>query len=418
MISGLRVDARGLALAIYAPTGVSMIGIGAITPLIPLTALALGGSVADAAALVSLVAVGAVVGALPAGALAARFGERRALVAALIVTGAMTALAGFAPNRWLLAAVVFALGLASAVVMIARQSYLTQAVPFRFRARAMSTLGGVFRIGAFLGPLLGAVVVAQWSVLAAYLLAAVLNVAAALLTLVLPDLPEAATPDNEPQPSTWAVLIEHRRAFATVGVGASALMLVRASRDALIPLWSSAHGLDASTTSLVYAAGSAAELLLFYVGGLVMDRYGRRAVAVPTMIVMGTGFLLLPLAVTVPAIAAVSAVLGLGNGISSGVVLTLGADLAPERGRSQFLAGWRLTTGIGQMLGPAAIAGLAAIAPLAWASVGVGAIGWLGAAWLWRWVGPATGTQSSTSSRPRPTISGSGSYTTESSRPS
>ena len=241
------------------------------------------------------------------------------------------------------------------------------------------------------------------------------NVVAAVCTLALPDLP-GSEPARGGGPSTWTVLRTHARTFATVGTGAAALMLVRASRDALIPLWSESHGLDAATTSLVYGAGSAAELLLFYVGGSIMDRYGRRAVAVPTMIVMGACFILLPLATTLPAIAVVSAGLGLGNGMSSGVVLTMAADRAPEIGRPQFLAGWRLTTGIGQALGPALISAVAAVAPLAWASIAVGVIGWAGAGWLWHWAHPrferpdaAGGPQSSTASRPRPTINGSGS---------
>ena len=80
-------------------------------------------------------------------------------------------------------------------------------------------------------------------------------------------------------------------------------------------------------------------MLLFYPGGAIMDRYGRVFVAVPSMVVLGLGFLLLPLTHVTPAIAAVAGLMGLGNGISAGVVMTLGrrrragggADAVPGR---------------------------------------------------------------------------------------
>ena len=95
-----------------------------------------------------------------------------------------------------------------------------------------------------------------------------------------------------------------------------------------------------------------------------------------------------PVASTIVGLGAVAVSLGLGNGISSGVVMTLGSDASPANGRHHFLAGWRLTTGLGQALGPLAIAAITAVAPLAWACVTVGVLGWVGGAWLWFWGSP------------------------------
>ena len=73
---------RPIAVAAYGPTVLSSIGTGAVLPVLALTARDLGASVGTAAVIVSLLGVGMLVGDLPAGALAARFGERRALLAA------------------------------------------------------------------------------------------------------------------------------------------------------------------------------------------------------------------------------------------------------------------------------------------------------------------------------------------------
>ncbi|MFT4217019.1 MAG: MFS transporter [Micropruina sp.] len=385
LVGGGGAPWRRLATAIYLPTAVSFIGFGAIVPLVPLTARALGASIAEAALVVALMGVGSLIGALPAGVIADRFGEKKSLVGALFVDVACLLTCVFAPNTWVLAGAVFVTGLSGSMLSLARQSYLTVAVGLEYRARALSTLGGVFRIGSLVGPLMGAAVVSVWGLQAAYLVASGTSLLAAIVTLALPDLP---VPEHEPgQPVRLAqVLRRHARTYATAGTGAAALMLVRTSRDALLPLWCEQIGLDAAATSLIFALSSGIDMTLFYVGGSVMDRFGRRWVSVPAMVIMGLCFALLPLAHSLLAVAVFAALLGLGNGISAGVVMTIGSDASPAVGRPQFLAGWRLTSGIGQAAGPLLVTAIAAVAPLAAAALAVGAIGLTGAGWLWRWV--------------------------------
>jgi MFS family permease len=374
-----------LATAIYLPTAVSFIGFGAIVPLVPLTARALGASVAEAALVVALMGIGTLIGALPAGVIADRFGEKKSLVGALVVDIGCLLTCAVAPNTWVLAGAVFVVGLSGAMLSLARQSYLTVAVGPEYRARALSTLGGVFRIGSLLGPLMGAAVVSVWGLQAAYLVAAGTSLLAATVTLALPELPTPDQPPAEPV-RMRGLLRRHARTYATAGVGAAALMLVRTSRDALLPLWCEQIGLDAAATSLIFALSSGIDMTLFYLGGSVMDRFGRRWVSVPSMVVMSICFALLPLAHSLAAVALFAAALGLGNGISAGVVMTIGSDASPAVGRPQFLAGWRLTTGLGQAAGPLLITAIAAVAPLGAAALAIGAIGLTGAGWLWRWV--------------------------------
>ena len=384
---------RSLALTLYLPTALGTLGFGAIIPLVPLTARWLGGSPAEAAFVVALFAVGGLLGALPAGALAHRFGERRALVGAMLVDAAAMAVAPFVTSLLVFMGLVLVVGLSGAVMLLARQSYLTEAVPYEFRARALSSLGGVFRLGSMIGPLLGAGVVSLWGLPAAYWMAAVTGLLAAAVTLTLRDLPPLPDLPDEPV-RLGDVLRGHARTYLTIGVGAASIMLIRAARNALLPLWCDQHGLDAATTSLIFALSSSVDLALFYLGGSLMDRLGRRWVTVTTMVVMGACFALLPLAQTVWAIAAFAIGLGLGNGISSGAVMTLGSDASPALGRQQFLAGWRLTTGLGELAAPVVISALAAVASLSVAALAIGAIGFTGAAWLWRWV-PAVDASSS-----------------------
>ena len=382
------------AVQIYAPSTVYAVGLGAMTPALAVAALALGLDAARAAAVVLLVGLGSLVANGPASALAARAGERVTMVvsAGLGTVGAGLAWATTAgvssgpsaagvaePGRLaLFLAAVLAVGMAGAGFNLARQAYLAVAVPATHRARAMSTLGGTVRIGTFLGPFLGAAAQAPLGLDGAFAAAAAAMAVGALLCLRIRDLPVPASDPaagEEPGPAGRPRLLDvaraRRGALLTAGFGVVAVSAARAARNAVIPLWATHLGLDAATASLVFGLAGAADLLLFYPSGRLMDRFGRRAVAVPCLTLLGTGFLAISLTREPTAFAAAAVLLGIGNGFGAGIVMTLGADHSPPNARAQFLGLWRSMSDAGMLAGPLLLSGATAAAGLA---VGVGSL--------------------------------------------
>jgi MFS family permease len=379
---------RELVITAYGPTILIAIGQGAILPLVALSARELGASVGTAAFIVALIGIGQLVGDLPAGALAARIGEKRALISACALDAVALLGAFLAQSVVFLAIAIAVTGVAGAVFNLARQAYLTEAIPIPMRARALSTLGGTFRIGLFIGPFIAAGIVTRWSIGAAYGFAAIMSLAAATLTAFLPDVTRRATHSGTARRHrpVISVLAEHRHVLLTLGLGILVISAARATRQSIVPLWAESIGLDAATISVIFGISAAVDMLLFYPGGAIMDRFGRVYVAVPSMIVLGLGFLLLPLTSGAATVGLVAALMGLGNGISSGVVLTLGADASPSQDRAQFLSGWRLCSDLGNAAGPLVISAVSAVATLAAATVTMGLITWAGSAWLIKWV--------------------------------
>ena len=372
------------ALAAYGPTTLSSVGHGAITPLVALSALDLGASVEWSAFITGLTGIAQLLFDLPASWVATRLGEKRALVAACLWDACFLMVAFRTSSLPLLCLAVFCFGLSGSVFWLARQSYITESVPIVVRARALSTLGGAARVGAFVGPLAGAGVIGHWNLSAAYAFASGVSVVAALVTLTLPDLP-GTQPGRRPagEDKLWTVLFRHRRVLATLGTGVAALSLVRAVRQAILPLWCESLGLSASATSLIFAVSMAVDMSLFFVGGSIMDRFGRMWVAVPSMVVLGLGLAALALAHQTSSVMIVAIVLGLGNGVGAGLIMTLGSDASPSVGRPQFLAGWRLMSDVGMAAGPVLIGGIVRLtASLAAATAGLGAAALVGAVWL------------------------------------
>ncbi|ACQ79122.1 major facilitator superfamily MFS_1 [Beutenbergia cavernae DSM 12333] len=374
---------------VYLPALVVEVGVGAMIPMVPVSATSLGADLATAGLLAAMLPIGQIAADVPAGAVAARIGDRRAMILACGIAAVAMAGAALATTVWVLGVCVFVVGVAGAVFGLARQSYLTEVTPALLRARALSTLGGVFRIGLFIGPFVGALVVHGGSPSNAYWLGAGTSVLAAIVVAVSREVPGAdgvRSRDRGDGRSTSAVVREHLPLLVTLGVAIAAVGAVRGARQVVLPLWSEHLGFPPATTALVFGISGAVDMLLFYPAGKLMDARGRLWIAIPSMIVMGVSMLLLPLTHTVAAVGVVAILLGLGNGMGSGVVMTLGADVAPAQGRAQFLGAWRLLQDSGSALGPLLLAGGAAIGTLAGGVVATGMLGGLAAAALARFV--------------------------------
>jgi MFS family permease len=386
-----RFDMRTIAVAAFGPSLLFGLGEGAVLPVIALGARDLGASVALAALIVTLLGIGSLLCNIPASIITTRYGERWAIVAAALWGALGMLLCVLIADIRAFSLGIFMLGMSTSVFGLARQSYLTEVVPIHYRARALSTLGGVMRIGLFIGPFVAAALIHYVGIRGAYAVGIVALVLSALLAARIPDLPDhaaarAAALVAGSGPTVGAIALSHRRIFLTVGLGILLVSAVRASRQVVIPLWADHIGLEASVTSLIYGLSGAVDVLVFYPAGKVMDRKGRNWVAVPSMAIMGSALLLTPFTHAMVPLLVAALLIGFGNGIGSGMVMTLGADYSPSPGRAHFLGVWRLISDIGSSCGPALLSGITALVSLAAGILSIGVLGFAAAAALWYWI--------------------------------
>ena len=386
MSSTLGTVLRQIGPSVMLPMLVYEIGHGAVMPVIALVALDAGASTTVAGLMLAAIGIGTILGDVPAAWLANRVGEKGAMLAAMLASAVAMSSVLLFDSVAALAVALLVLGACGATMHLARQSYVADVVAVHHRARAMSTLGGVFRIGLFIGPFVGAAVISVWGTRSAFAVAVVASLVAAVILARAPVTSGSGAPAHAGPVGVREMFRRNRRLFFTLGVAVASISAIRAARVAVIPLWADHIGLDATTTSLIFGIANAVDMALFYPSGHVMDRLGRLWIAVPCMVVLGLGTLALPLTDSAATLTAVAMVMAFGNGIGSGIVMTLGADTSPPVDRRSFLAVFRLMSDVGQSLGPVVPAAIATVATLGVGISVMGGVALLGAAGLARWV--------------------------------
>lgn len=383
---------RSVAVAAFAPALLFGVAQGAMLPVIVASSYSRGASTSIAAFIVALLGIGSLVTNIPSGVLATRMGERKAMLiaAAVTIVGLVMCVVNLGRGSFPLGLYglgVLLVGAASSVYNLARQSYLTEMVPPHMRARAMSTLGGSMRVGIFAGPFMGAAATQLWGLSGPYFVGLAAIVLAGMIVQRVPDL-ELGDEHRRAAAEVTTVLVlkQHWRMFLTLGLGVLLLTAVRQARQSVIPLWVSHVGLSATDASIIFGIAGAVDALTFYPAGKVMDTYGRRSVAVPSVLIMAVACLLMPLTHGFVSVALVAVLMGFGNGIGSGIVMTLAADVSPPAGRPTFLGVWRELSDAGASIGPLVLSAATGIAGLAAGILVSGGIGFAAAAALATWI--------------------------------
>ncbi len=379
--------ARAIAFSVFAPTFFFEIGLGAIYPILALSVVRMGASAAIASAAVGAYALGRILGSSFGGVLAVRWGSPRGALAGIGVT--VVAALGCAASTHVVAFFVAAVlvGFGHAFLHVSRQSQVVEIVPYQFRARGLTTLAGIWRIANFIGPLGGAVVIHNVGLRWAYVGAAIAMVIGGLVLVASGAWRERGHAPAGRKLTPLRVARENARVMSTLGVAVALTGAVRQARLVAIPLWAAHIGLADSTASAIFAVSAAVDMMLFLPAGLVMDQRGRSWTAIPSTLLLGIGLLALPLTSGLVSVTIVAIVLGLGNGWGSGLLMTLGSDVAPAEGRQIFMGLWMVFQDVGGLTGPA-IVSLGALASLPVGLVAMGAVGIAATGLLRRWIPP------------------------------
>lgn len=378
-------EKRKLVLPVYLPSFLFSTAEFGIIPSIPVTAILLGADLATAGFITGLMMIGRLVADLPAAKLVDWLGEQRAMTLSSLAAALGILASLFASNLFMLGTGVFLVGAAAAVFGLARLAWMTEHVPVAVRARSLSILGGMFRAGSFAGPAIGAVVILNFSVQAVYYLPLVLCGLATVVLLLAknePDLVKSASSLRE----TFQVAKRESKKLATIGVASSILSALRGTRMVGLPLLAVALEIPADQASLIIGVAGALDFAMFYLSGQIMDRFGRAFAAVPTLIGLGLTHLIVGIATDSTTFLLLALLMSVANGLGSGVIMVLGADLAPKDKRNEFLASYRLLVDFGDAAAPPILAALIVPFGLPLAMASFGFLGMVGAGLMLKFI--------------------------------
>lgn len=345
---------RSLLFSVYLPSFLMSICQGSILLIIPLFALDLGANAGIAALVFSLRGLGNMCSDVPAGYAAARLGDKYTMLVGVGVMAATGLLASQADSPLQLAAAAFLFGGAMATWLLARLTHISEAVPAWQRGKAISTMAGLQRFGSLIGPVTSGFVADQFGF--GYVFIGIAVIATLAFLLVVFSVRDNKTSHHDDSPTIVAmvpyILSAHRRVFATAGVAILLLTVLRAGRQLLIPLWGEFIGLELSDIGVIMGIAAGFDIIMFPIAGYLMDNQGRKSAAVACLGLLSLGIVLVPLTDSFPTLLLAAVLAGTGNGLGSGINMTLGADFAPPSERGEFLGVWRLISDSGSFAGP------------------------------------------------------------------
>ena len=262
---------RRLLLLVGAIVFVDTMFFAALTPLLPQYAEELGLSKAGAGLLAASYALGALVGGIPGGMSAARFGVRPTVLVGLTGMAITTVTFGFADSIWLLDTARFLQGVASSFSWTASLAWLVAAAPAERRGETIGAVMGAAIVGALFGPVLGGIasVTGTGPAFASVaVLASVLGVAAWRTPASTPEHPQplsrlfGALRDRAIVASIWFVLVP---------------ALLFGALNVLGPLRLDVLGLSALAIGATWLVAASFEAALSPLIGRFSDRRGRIA---------------------------------------------------------------------------------------------------------------------------------------------
>lgn len=369
---------------IHVSTCTSAVAYAALLLMLPIDAFERGGMFSGFA-VPGMLGVGSTLVNLPGALAVSRFGHR-AVMSFGLGSGALGAvsLTLIPSSLWLMAFAALLCGVGMGVWGLARLIYLADSVPIERRGRVIAPVAGVHRLGMFLGPALAGFAGDVWGRNAALLGAAsLLGVSWLIIFGALP--PSARPTPREPRaraPNPLTVLGQvarkHARVLVTAGAAMWALALLRSGRLLLLPVCGSVLGLDASEIGVVKSLSAFVDMLLFYPAGQVMDRVGRKWTAVPSLLLLSIGVVSIGWADSYTWLAIGGVIAGVGNGLGSGINMTLAGDFSPVQGRAEFIGVWRLLSDAGAAVSPFVMGAVAHLLMLGAAGAVSGAIGLAG----------------------------------------
>jgi len=329
-----------------------------VIPTIPVLATQFGVSAGAAAQIVTAFAVGKFIGTVVAGVLLDRMGTRVALVSGPLLACAAALAVLWAPWLSLILLLALLIGGADSLWGTAREVAGIDLAHHNQRGRVISSLHGVYTIGAAFSPFIGGWLTDMFGFEAAFAGYAVASAISVPFGFLVPDSPVPPAPEKVKNASRgWSPASITRRlstlknlyheiqpnlratyralAFATLANQSQRVIV-----QSMLPLYAGYYlQLTPTQVGLLFTISGMIVFVMIIPAGFLMDRVGRKWCTVPSTGIPGLIFLVIPMTSSFTQLGILVGVAGVAQGLSLGSLATSTYDVVPShvRGRLQAL---------------------------------------------------------------------------------
>jgi MFS family permease len=369
----------GLPREVVVLSGVAFcvaLGFGIVAPALPVFAKSFGVSSTQASSVISVFALLRLIGAVPAGWLVNRAGERIVLATGLTIVAVSSALAGLSTSFDQLLVLRGAGGLGSAMFSVSAMALLLRSVGPEQRGRAAGAFQGGFLLGGVAGPAVGGLVTGisirlPFFVYAATLAAAVVVVVTMMARTHLRGTdtsgadPESSSTDasasvsvldDSAQTQGWRSLRDALRQpsyvtalMVNLGNGFTSFGL----RSAIVPLFVVySLGLNPGWTGYGLLASALVQAILLLPAGRMADTRGRKPALLIGTAATTVGFVVLALTGSIPLFLLAMGILGIGAAFLGSAPAAVVGDISGGRRSGPIVATYQMMSDVGAIAGP------------------------------------------------------------------
>ena len=369
---------KQLILPLYLPTFILAISQSSMMPILPIFANSFDAGYSWVGLVLAGQGIGTLIGDVPAGMALRKLGVRTTMHIGVFIWG-ISALGLVWVHHIIYVLLLQVLGgIGFAFFGIARMLFISDKLPLKIRGQAVSLVGGVFRVGKIIGPAAAGWLAVRFDIRAGFVFFFVVTMLGLLsVFLFMPQF--YPSEKSHGRGSIGSVMKDNAKVYMTGGTGQFVLALLRTGPRVIIPLYgANVLGLGVDSIGNILSLSAVLDVILFLPAGWIMDNMGRKFSAVPSIALLGLSLFLIPFTKGYNGLLIMALIGGFGNGISSGIIMTLGADFAPPVMRGEFLGIWRFIGDAGNTSSSLIIGALADLLTLQQTIVALSSFGILG----------------------------------------
>ncbi len=329
-----------------------MLGMSSISPILPLYAQSFHVNVALIGLVITIFGLARMISDLPAGYLSEHLGRGNIIRIGILIIGVGSILCGISSSFLELIIFRFIVGIGSAIFITSAMTAIADFSGEDNRGRTMSLYNGSILIGTSIGPGIGGFIAYYFGLRSPFFFHASLSLIALLISKKLDTIDRRKHIDGYNLSSIKSLIMSSD--FLLISLIIFIIFFTRTgSRMNIIPLFCY-NSLNLNEIEIGFALSVVAILnfVTLYLSGYVTDRFGRKIVIIPSIILVGLSLILVGNSKNYLELIIISVFLGIGEGLAGPAPAAYTIDISPNGSYGITMGLYRTFGDMGFVLGP------------------------------------------------------------------